>query len=106
MNRKMVVHAGFVVLVFALVAAAANAPTLTFKFTTIEVKGAQDTRVFGVNNAGVMVGAYIDSSGISHGFMLKSGKVKTLDNSEGSNTNCAGVNKADDIAGYYVNSSG
>ena len=93
------------ILTFVFVATA-DAPKLTFKFTTIEVKGAQDTRVFGTNNAAVMVGAYVDSSGVSHGFMLKGGKVTKLDDPAGTNTNCAGVNKADDVAGYYLNSSG
>ena len=74
-----------VVLVFVFAATAADAPKLTFKFTTIQLKGAQDTRVFGTNNLGVMVGAYVDSGGVSHGFMLKGAKVTTLDDSKGTN---------------------
>ena len=94
-----------VVLTFIFVATAADAPKLTFKFTTVKVKGAQDTRVFGTNNAGTMVGAYVDSGGVDHGFMLKGGKVTTIDDPNGTGTNCLGINTAGDVVGYYINSS-
>ena len=94
------------VLTLIFVAIAADAPKLTFKFTTIQLKGAQDTRVFGTNNAGVMVGAYVDSGGVDHGFMLKAGKVTTIDDPKGTNTNCLGINTAGDVVGWYVASSG
>ena len=105
-NGRTVSPVLLVVLTFVLLATAEGAPKLTFKFTTIEVKGAQDTRVFGTNDAGVMVGAYVDSSGVDHGFMLKGGKVTTLDDSKGTTTNCLGINLAGDLVGYYLNSSG
>jgi hypothetical protein len=95
-----------VVLTLLFVAAAADAPKITFKFTTVQVKGAQDTRVFGTNNAGVMVGAYVDSGGVDHGYMLKAGKVTTIDDPNGTTTNCLGINTAGDVVGYYLNSSG
>src|SRR5277367_3761337 len=95
-----------VVLTFIFAATAADAPKLTFKFTTVQIKGAEDTRVFGTNNAGVMVGAYVDSGGVGHGFTLKGGKVKTLDDSKGTGTNCLGVNQAGDVVGFYLNSGG
>jgi hypothetical protein len=36
--------------------------------TLIDVPGATSTIVYGINNAGVLVGTYIDASG-THGFM-------------------------------------
>ena len=45
------------VLLFVIAATAADAPTLTFKFTTVRVPGAL-TSVEGINNAGVIVGQY------------------------------------------------
>ena len=62
-----------VILVFVFAATAADEPKLTFKFTTVQLKGAQDTRVFGTNNLGVMVGAYVDSGGVSHGSPRRGG---------------------------------
>src|SRR5579864_6329017 len=104
-NCARFLFVGTLVLTFVFVAIA-DAPKLAFKFTTIEVKGAQDTRVFGTNNGGVMVGAYVDSGGVDHGFMLKGGKVKTLDDPNGTNTNCEGVNTAGDVVGFYLKSTG
>ena len=51
------------VLMFVIAATAANAPTLTFKFTTVRVPGALTTSVEGINNAGVMVGQYPSREG-------------------------------------------
>ena len=80
------------ILPFAAVALALDAPKLTFKFTTVQVKNAQDTRVYGVNNAGVMVGQYIDSAGVAHGMTLVGNKVTTLDDPSGSSTFCYAIN--------------
>ena len=44
------------VLLFVIAATAADAPTLTFKFTTVRVPGALNTSAEGINNAGVIVG--------------------------------------------------
>ena len=93
------------VLVFVLAAMAANAPTLTFKFKTIDVR-AQTTYIFAVNNADVMVGAYVDYNLITHGFMRKAGKVTTIDHPAGLLTVCNDINAKLAIVGYYANSSG
>ena len=53
----------FAVLFVLMTGAAAKTPRLTFTFTTVKVSGAQSTAVYGVNNAGVMVGSYVDGSG-------------------------------------------
>src|SRR2546430_1229913 len=94
-----------VFLTFGFVAKA-EAPKLVFKFTTINIAGTQDTRVFGTNKPGVLVGAYIDSAGNDHGFMMKGKKVTTIDDPNGTNTQCLGINLAGDIVGFYVNSAG
>jgi hypothetical protein len=74
---------GCFVLFFALllVAVAAETPTatLTFNFKTIKVAGAQSTAIYGVNNNGAMVGSYVDSGGVRHGFKrLSTGKVTRI----------------------------
>jgi len=94
-----------VLLVVLSVAAAAEAPKLTFKFKTIKVQGAQSTAIFGVNNAGAMVGSYVDSGGVRHGFRLAGGKVRTIDDPSGTDTYCFAINKAGAIVGYYTTSS-
>ena len=63
-------------------------------------------RVTSINDAGIMVGGYVDSSGISHGFMLKGGKTITIDDPNGSNGSCFDINTNGVIVGYYKHSDG
>src|SRR5580658_4043654 len=93
------------VLLFVITATAANAPTLTFKFTTIRVAGALSTSVEGINNAGVMVGQYQAGKGITRGFMQAGAKLTHIDHPNGSNTVCRNINSSGVIVGYYEDSS-
>jgi len=43
------------------------------------VTGARNTRAFGVNNAGQIVGSYQDSSGNQHGFLFSGGTYSNID---------------------------
>jgi probable HAF family extracellular repeat protein len=94
-----------VLLTLLSVAAVAESPKLTFTYTTIKVPGAQSTAVFGINNAGVMVGSYVDKGGVRHGFRLSGGKLKKIDDPSGTNTYCFAINKTGAIVGYYTTSS-
>jgi probable HAF family extracellular repeat protein len=94
-----------VVLTIGLVAAAADAQKIAFKYKTIDVAGAQSTAIFAINNRGAMVGSYMDSSGVRHGFLLSKGKVINIDHPNGMNTYCFGINNAGAIVGYYTTSS-
>ena len=108
-SPRAVVQKLMVGIIFAFVvlaASAADAPKLTFKFSTVQIKTALDTRVFGTNNAGVLVGAYVDSGGVDHGFMMKGTKLTKIDDPNGSGTNCLGINTAGDVVGFYTNSGG
>jgi probable HAF family extracellular repeat protein len=82
----------------------AAAPTFTFK--TIQIPGAQDTSVYGVNNAGVMVGSYVDSAGQRHGFMLTGRTLTNIDDPKGTNTYCFRINKTGEIVGDYATAHG
>jgi probable HAF family extracellular repeat protein len=93
-----------VLVVLFSVAALAETP-LTFTYTTIKVAGAQSTAIYGINNAGVMVGSYVDGSGVRHGFTLSGKKVKKIEDPKGTDTYCFGINKAGAIVGYYSTSS-
>jgi probable HAF family extracellular repeat protein len=97
-------------LTFTVVAAtAADAPPLTFTFVKASVPGATSTSPGGINNAGMSVGGYVDSSGASHGYILKGKKFTTLDDPKGK----AGTTGASNIqyngtavVGVYTNTAG
>jgi probable HAF family extracellular repeat protein len=95
---------GRFVLLLALLSAAAAAdnPTLTFTFTTIKV--ANSTAIYGVNNLGAMVGSYVTKDGVRHGFRLSGGKLKRIDDPNGTDTYCFAINDAGAIVGYYTTS--
>lgn len=105
---KPVLRALALVLIFMVAATAADAPKLTLKFTTFKISGAVQTFPAAVNNSGVIVGIYQDSSAAYHGFMLSGKKATTIDDPNGTNTECQGVNLngAISIVGFYTNSSG
>jgi len=71
---KPVLRVSSVLLAFACIATAADAPKLTFKFKTISVPKALQTSTYGINNRGDIVGYYIDQRGAIHGLLLEKGK--------------------------------
>jgi len=95
---------GFVLGLMAT-ATAADAPPLTFKFTTVNVPGAVDTQPHGVNNAGVVVGQYRDKNLAWHGYILNGKKLTTLDDPNGFEAGCFGINANGPIVivGNYFN---
>jgi uncharacterized membrane protein len=105
---KAVLRALALVLVSMVAATAADAPKLTLKFTTFKISGAVQTFPAAVNNSGVIVGLYQDSSAAYHGFMLNGKKATIIDDPNGTNTECQGVNLdgAISIVGFYTNSGG
>jgi uncharacterized membrane protein len=98
---------GFV-LAFMATATAADAPPLTFKFTTVNVPGAIQTIPGGVNNSGVIVGEYQDKSQGWHGYILNGKRLTKLDDPNGTDTACVGINLNGSIAivGNYGNFDG
>jgi len=94
-----------IVLGFMLAATAAHAPSLTFKFTKVNVPGAIATALGGVNNSGVMVGQYGDKKSVLHCFMLRGGKVTTIDHPKTASDSCVHINSAGAIVGYAFNSA-
>jgi hypothetical protein len=66
-NKSMLCVFGLMLLFTAVAATAADAPKRTFKFKPVEIPGAPDTVVNGVNNEGALVGQYKDSSGACTG---------------------------------------
>jgi len=63
------------VLTFVAVGIAA-APPLTFTYSDVHANSkALETDTYGVNNAGVIVGDYVDSASVQHGMILAGKKV-------------------------------
>jgi uncharacterized membrane protein len=59
------------------------------------------TEVLGINNAGQMVGRYVDSGRSGHGFLFSGGQYTMLDVPGGSSTGASGINNAAQIVGSY-----
>jgi len=96
------------VLAFACIAAAADAPKLTFKFRKVNVPGALQTFVQDLNNTGVTVGQYEDSSSKYHGYVLNGKNLTTVDDPKGTISGVTGINFNTPIGvvGFYRNFSG
>jgi uncharacterized membrane protein len=99
---------GFVLLFTVAVATASDAPKLTFKFTTVNVPGAVQTFPGGVNNAGVMVGEYIDQSQVAHGYIRSGKKLTPVDHPQSVGTSCTNLplNGTIAVVGFYITTLG
>jgi probable HAF family extracellular repeat protein len=81
-----------------LLAAASPANASPFTFTSFDVPGAIYTAPFGINDAGQIVGFFIDSTGV-HGFLDNGGSFTPL-NGPGSTTEARGINNGGQIVGF------
>jgi probable HAF family extracellular repeat protein len=75
-------------------------------FTTINDPSGSNTNAYGINDAGQIVGSYLDIGGVSHGFVDVSGVFTTLDDPSGTNTVAYGINNAGQIVGGYQDAGG
>jgi uncharacterized membrane protein len=77
------------------------------KFTDVPgPKGALASLANAINDAGNIVGAYVDSAGIQHGFVLKGKKYTTLDPPGGTAPQGTGINKKGNIVISWTDSAG
>jgi probable HAF family extracellular repeat protein len=76
----------------------------SFTFRTIEVPGAL-TQVYGINDAGQVVGYYNDASG-GHGFLLSGGSFSTINVPNSYGAQARGINNAGQIVGFYRDDNG
>jgi len=89
------------VLTFVAVGLAA-APPLTFTYSDVHAnKTALETDTYGINNAGVIVGDYVDAKSVQHGMILAGTKLTTVNNAA-----CEAIAGTGGIAFYGVNSAG
>src|SRR5271167_2768643 len=79
-----------------------------FKGTTnhlLNVPGATDGNLQGINGSGHMVGNYVDSNGISHGFVYDGTSITTIDVHNSTATNANELNDSGVIVGSYVDTN-
>jgi hypothetical protein len=112
-NKTMLCVLGSMLLFTVAAANAADAPKLTFKFKTINLRGALQTQPNGINDQGVIVGQYLDSSGFSHGYIWEKGKkLVKLDDPNGTSTGAYAINSnyndksGEMVVGTYTSTSG
>jgi len=87
-------------------ASSAQAPSIHVKFITIQVPGADETDLYGINNFRAAVGSYL-LDGTGHGLMISGGKVINIDDwQNGSLTTCIAINSSGTIVGHYNNFDG
>ena len=67
------------------------------------VGGAQATSI---NNEQQVVGFWVDSNNVNHGFLLNAGSFTTLDVPNSTFTQCLGLNNKGQIVGTYIDQSG
>jgi hypothetical protein len=78
----------------------------SIQFRTVDVPGAAQTEVNGVNNPGVVAGTYLDQNG-SFGFIQDGSKLVTLDYPGTSGvTTVASINNPGTVIGYYTDANG
>jgi len=82
---------------------AAQRPSI---FTSFDVPGATSTTAWGINADGAVVGAYVDSAGKQHGFLLSAGDFTTIDYPGALSTSARAINAQGDIAGNHVDVTG
>ena len=77
------------------------------KFVTIDYPGqGNSTSVLGINNLGVIVGQYVDTSSVVHAFMLNNGVFTNIDATGfgATQTQAWGINDNGDVVGFYFDS--
>src|SRR5262249_13462663 len=81
----------------------------TYTYTTIDDPAANSgvgTVATGINNAGQIVGYYVNASGVYQGFLYSGGTYTALSDPLGANgTYALGINDSGQIVGYYFDSN-
>jgi uncharacterized membrane protein len=73
-------------------------------WTTVDVPGSQATEAFRINNAGDVVGAFLDAGNVWHGYLLSGGVFTTIDPPGATLTAASGINDMRQITGYFYES--
>src|SRR5580704_9358170 len=76
------------------------------KFTAVNFPKSNGTQATGINDKGEVVGLYLDSANLTHGFSKIGTKYTSISVKGGTNTVAWGVNNAGQITVYTTNSAG
>ncbi|PYS58444.1 MAG: hypothetical protein DMF74_23840, partial [Acidobacteria bacterium] len=71
------------------------------RFTTIDYPGAVFTQALSINPRGDIVGSYVDSGNVEHGFLLRNGAFTSFDYPTAVWTEGWGISPSGDIVGQY-----
>ncbi|TPV94319.1 MAG: hypothetical protein B7733_16005, partial [Myxococcales bacterium FL481] len=74
---------------------------LDFDVVDVPFDGATNTEIFGINNAGHIVGSYLDADGVRHGFVRRYETFESITAPGSTNTRSFGINDWGDITGFY-----
>jgi hypothetical protein len=77
-------------------------------FTMLDFPGSVFTQALGLNNAGQVVGDYVDAGGFMHGFVyyVATGTYQSVDDPNGiGTTTINGINDGGRLVGFYVDAS-
>ncbi|MGK2963782.1 MAG: hypothetical protein ACSLFK_16800 [Gemmatimonadaceae bacterium] len=72
-----------------------------YSFQTIEVDGARLTAAWGINAGGEIVGYYVDSDYVYHGFLWRDGTFTSIDYPGAAGTDVRGIGPGGEIVGTY-----
>jgi probable HAF family extracellular repeat protein len=75
-------------------------------FKRIKVAGAVETRPYGINAVGQIVGEYLDAAGILHGFLMHQGVVSAIDVPGAAATTVRDVDDTGRIVGFSLDAAG
>jgi hypothetical protein len=76
------------------------------KFTTINFPKSTSTQAIGISDDGDVVGLYIDSSAVQHGFLKRGAAYTSIDVKGDTSTEAWGINNRDQITVFALSSTG
>src|SRR5438477_5405307 len=86
----------------AIYIAGASAQTTTYNYSKLNFSGASSTSPASINNNNEVVGTYVDSGNVTHGFKWQNGAFTKIDFPGAASTMPNGVNDGGVIVGSYI----
>jgi probable HAF family extracellular repeat protein len=77
-----------------------------YRWVRFDFPGATEIYGLGINARGDIVGRYVDTAGVTHGFLMQQGSFTTIDFPQATFTAARGVNARGDIVGRFLDAGG
>jgi probable HAF family extracellular repeat protein len=71
-------------------------------YTTLDFPSAKATQAYAINDAGSIVGSYLDSAIYQHAYLYQGGVFTNIDFPGSQGTAAVGINNAGTVSGYYA----